>query len=407
MPKSNLGNALSIGADRMPIPKVNFKVNQYAVLLSSIASEIRARGEIQRHPEKRAKYESLGLLNPEWSKRINDFANENKEDFVKSKLFSRVEILETLVPFAGTPDFDRIARSRMEYEYQMSDEEIDAAMRILSQDSLRSLVDTSEFGSILMKTNFYRKKVESEWIRSSKDTLGRLYGLVGMEEIEQHSNDKNRSEALTVLIMPPSSRVQRIANKTSKEVTYCFSIPGEESAHKTAYTNGAILNVLMQDVMVPYSTSMTAEEKRKQHAYIRFVADKNTGVSTIRNASIFDFQTPHEDVDTMGRMYPAFLAYKYRRMPVEQAIPEIEEEIRRDKAGLERISNPELKQRMSSYRFDELSPGGIATLFRGKYVSPTSFAKIDLDDVGRRVYISPEQDIHTKRPTVREERIRE
>ena len=62
---------------------------------------------------------------------------------------------------------------------------------------------------------------------------------------------------------------------------------------------------------------------------------------------------------------------------------------------------------MSSYRFDELSPGGIATLFRGKYVSPTSFAKIDLDDVGRRVYISPEQDIHTKRPTVREERIRE
>ena len=117
MPKTNLGNALSIGADSLSVPKVNFKVNQYAVLFSSIASELRARGTVKADPSQEAKLRERGLLDDEWSRRINEFAKANKADFVSSKLFSKVGLLETLEPFAGkigTSEFESKARSRME-----------------------------------------------------------------------------------------------------------------------------------------------------------------------------------------------------------------------------------------------------------------------------------------------------
>ena len=114
MPKTNLGNALSIGADSLSVPKVNFKVNQYAVLFSSIASEIRARGTVKADPSQEAKLRERGLLDDEWSRRINEFAKANKADFVSSKLFSKVSLLETLEPFAGkigTSEFESKARN--------------------------------------------------------------------------------------------------------------------------------------------------------------------------------------------------------------------------------------------------------------------------------------------------------
>ena len=92
MPKSDLGNALSIGTDNLSVPKVNFKVNQYAVLFSSIASEIKARGTLKSDPTQKAILQERGLLNEEWSNRINEFAKANKSDFVSSKLFSRITL---------------------------------------------------------------------------------------------------------------------------------------------------------------------------------------------------------------------------------------------------------------------------------------------------------------------------
>ena len=406
MPKTNLGNALSIGADSLSVPKVNFKVNQYAVLFSSIASELRARGTVKADPSQEAKLRERGLLDDEWSRRINEFAKANKADFVSSKLFSKVGLLEILEPFAGkigTSEFESKARSRMEYEYNMSDEEIEAAMRVLSKEKLDSLIDTPEFSRILMETNVYRRKMEADWHRSAKENVSRIWDLVGRNEIQAQSTGKGKT--LTVLVMPPSSRVQRIADKGTNDVTYCLSIPGKSTEFKSAYTNGAILNALVNDVMIQASPALTAAQREQQSAYVRFIADKNTGISSIKGTSIFDYPTYQENTDLMARMYPAYLAYKYRTVPHDVAVQGITAEIQRDKAGLARIQNLAEKDRMSAYRLDDLSAESIAGLFRGRYMGASSFSTLNLDEVGRRVYVQPIQDIKRKNPQEREERI--
>ena len=405
MPKTYLGPQNNMRTEST-MPKVNFKVNKYAVLLSSVANEIRARYEVKKKPERRVTLERNGLLNEGWSTRINEFAKANREDFVTSKIFSRVDILDTLTPFApmiGTEGFERAARSRLEYEYQLSDEEIEAAMRIFSKEKLDELASAPEFSDILIRTNEYRRRMELDWQRDLSVNLDRVYSLVGESETAEELNRrKNGSDSLTVLVMPPNSRVQRVANKTSKEVVFCLSIPGEHSAHKKAYTNGVILDAYMQDVVFPYETSMTAQEKQQKSAYIRYIADRNIGTSSVRNASIFDFQTPHENLDMMGKMYPAYLGYKYRKTPISLAVPAIEAEINRDFEGFSRLPNEDVKSRMGSFKFGELDPNAIAGLFKGRYVTPQTFAKLDLDSIGERVYINPQ----TRKPVERDERIR-
>ena len=42
---------------------------------------------------------------------------------------------------------------------------------------------------------------------------------------------------------------------------------------------------------------------------------------------------------------------------------------------------------MSVYRLNELSPEAMAGLFRGKYMGARSFADINLDELGKRVYV--------------------
>lgn len=407
MPKK-LGNALSIGAENLSIPKVNFKVNQYAVLFGSIASEIRARGTVVADPSSEAKLKERGLLDPEWLKRINEFAKDNKADFVSSKLFSRIDLLESLEPFAGkigTSEFEEKARSRMEYEYEMSDEEIDAAMRILSKDNLDTLIDTPEFSDILMSTNAYRRRMEADWHRSAKENVSRIWNLVGANEIETLSKDKSKSKSLTILVMPPISRVQRIADKDSSEVTYCLSIPGKDTEFKGAYTNGVILNALVNDVMLPSGT-MTAAQRTQQNAYVKYIADKTTGTSSIRGTSIFDYPTYQENTELMAKMYPAYLAYIYRKDPVEVAVQRITSDIQRDKAGLGRIQSETVRNQMQGYyRFDDLSPEKIAGLFRGTYMGAKSFATLNLDEVGKRVYVTPTQEIRKPNMEEREDRI--
>lgn len=405
MPKTYLGHKSSMRTEST-MPKVNFKVNKYAVLLSSIASELRARYEVKKRPERKEALVRNGLLNEKWSARINEFAKANRADFVTSKIFSRADILDTLVPFApmvGTEEFDRAARSRLEYEYQLSEEEIEAAMRIFSKAKLDELANSSEFTDILIRTNEYRRRTELDWQRDLNMNLETVYSVIGESEIAEEMNRrKNGSDSLTVLVMPPHARVQRVANKTAKEVVFCLSIPGEHSAHKKAYTNGVILDAYMQDVVFPYETSMTAKEKQQKSAYIRYISDKNIGTSTIRNSSIFDFQTPYENLDMMGKMYPAYLGYKYRKAPMSVAVPAIQAEISRDMAGFSRLPNEEVKSRMSSFKLGELDPNAIAGLFKGRYVTPQTFAKLDLDSIGERVYINPT----IRKQTEREERIR-
>ena len=270
MPKTELGNGLSIGSDSILLPNVNFKVSQYSVLFSSIASELRARGSVVQDPSSETRLREAGLLNDNWIKRISKFARDHKADFVASKMFSRVDVLDALIPFAdklGTQEFESKARSRLEYGLDMSEDEIDAAMRIITPENMQTLIDTPEFSDILMATNAYRRKVEADWYRSSNENLKRIYELVGVSEIEAHGKDKAKVDALTVLIMPPTQRIQRVADKTKEEVIYCLSIPGANSPHKSAYTNGTILNTLVGDVILP-SSGLTSEQSKKQKAYV-------------------------------------------------------------------------------------------------------------------------------------------
>ena len=221
MPKTELGYGLSIGSDCILLPNVNFKVSQYAVLFSSIASELRARGSVVQDPSSETRLREAGLLNDNWIKRISKFARDHKADFVASKMLSRVDVLDALIPFAdklGTQEFESKARSRLEYGLDMSEDEIDAAMRIITPENMQTLIDTPEFSDILMATNAYRRIVEADWYRSSNENLKRIYELVGVSEIEAHGKDKAKVDALTVLIMPPTQRIQRVADKTKEEV---------------------------------------------------------------------------------------------------------------------------------------------------------------------------------------------
>ena len=372
------------------IPKVNFKVDMYAVLFSAMANEIRVRNSLKKNPELKESFLRAGILNLEWSKEINRFAKENRDDFVTSKLFSRVELIESLVPFAskvGTGVFESQAKARMEFEYGMSEEEIEAAMRILSSEKLGSLTKSKAFDAIMFSTNSYKRKMENGWNKDSKRLYEELEELIGKEEIEDHRDDKNRSDYLTVLVMPPNIQVQRIPYKTRKEAVYCLSIPGEDEKYTRAKTNGTILHALLQEVMVPNTNSMTGDERSKQHAFVKYMADKNTGLTYFQDFSIFDFSTPNEDIETMGRLYPAYLGYKYRRLPKEQAAERIRTDIDRDMRGLSRIKDTDKKSQLSkSYRLDELDPEVIAETFRNRYFGARSFSRINLQLLEDKMY---------------------
>ena len=74
-----------------------------------------------------------------------------------------------------------------------------------------------------------------------------------------------------------------------------------------------------------------------------------------------------------------------------------------EKINLTAITKKEdVKRRMGSFKFGELDPNAIAGLFKGRYVTPQTFAKLDLDSIGERVYINPQ----TRKPVERDERIR-
>ena len=78
-------------------------------------------------------------------------------------------------------------------------------------------------------------------------------------------------------------------------------------------------------------------------------------------------------------------------------------ELQRDIQGFEKIQNPDVKSKMSAYRLNELSPDAMAGLFRGKYMGARSFADINLEELGKRVYVMPADRI--KNAEEREERI--
>lgn len=407
MPRRGLGKSLVIGNEGVHLPKVNFKVNQYSVLFSSIASEIRAKGTIKRDSSKRAALEKLGLLDPNWTKVISEFANEHREDFLKSKLFSKIEIFDTLIPFAdkiGTPEFESIARSRLEYQFEMTDEEIEAAMRILTEENLSKLVNTHEFSNVLAKTNLYRRKVESDWIRYSSANISSICELIGLNEIEACNKNKKKQDSLTVLVLPPVAKVQRMADKTKENAVFCISVPGDDTREKTTYTNGIIIDALIGSMVAARSIPMTAAEREKQDAYGKYITVKSLGVDLGNGKSIFDFQVPRENKKVMGQVYPAYLAYKHRRKPYEEAVESIKGEIERDRLGLSKF-NPVVSEELSGhYRFDELSPEAVAGLFRGQYVGMADFAKLNLEDVGKKVYINPTV-LHSRKPEQREERM--
>ena len=146
------------------MPKMYFEVNIYASLLKSLSDNIRLRGD---KPEKKALYREVGLVDADyiaWSKKVEEFVKANRADLVKSQLFSRLDLLDSFIPFAhligreNPEEFETRAKSRMKYaDNPLTEEQMEAALRVLSKENLQSLIDSREFITILRSTNRYKQ----------------------------------------------------------------------------------------------------------------------------------------------------------------------------------------------------------------------------------------------------------
>lgn len=370
------------------MPKMYFEVNIYASLLKSLSDNIRLRGD---KPEKKALYKEVGLVDSDymaWSKKVEEFVRANREDLVKSQLFNRLDLLDSFVPFAhligrDNPEaFETRARSRMKYaDKPLTDEQMDAALRVLSKDNLQSLVDSREFITILRATNRYKQDLEILWKKHQGTSMERIKKIVGSAEVSESSVDrknKGRSRKTKVVVLPRLYNMQRISEKTPEEAVYCFSY-AEKSKRAAAYSYGAMLHTFVHESLFPYGTTMTKQAKRQFHSGIKYLTDKEAYVNMMEgNGSFLDIVTKDEDIDLMGKMYPYYLAYKYRRLPQIEAETRISEEIRRDMTAFSKM-RPEDQKRLAGYRLEKLAPGKISRYFKGRYVTLADLGNIDIE----------------------------
>lgn len=349
-----------------------FNVNEYAILFGQIDDKITREFVVHRYPEKAADYERLGQRNTPWDKRLTKFIKENPGFFGNRKVINgKGNVFRDFAShsaLSNSPNFYGTLENLMVYGYDVSDEELDDMRSIFPK--FKSLMETQEFNSVVGMTINYRNRIESRWRESSAIVKNHFIDILGYDISDE---DKR----VITFVMPPISENQRNYQIGPNKVYFFWSQP--EGIRKDAREYGvtSIAHERLQHLL-PYKTAMSTNQKKKLHAFIKFVANKEL-YSRMTGKSYLENDSKSENGEIMGMIYPYWLGYLHRKDEFPEI--EIERDIKRDKEVFDRLKPNSRKRKLyESYNFEKLSGKKIAKFFKArKGMLPYEFVDIDFN----------------------------
>lgn len=283
-------------------------------------------------------------------------------------------IFDELVPLSTLPNMAAhtdMIRSRMIYEYDI-DEEVLPEMDKFVED-FYALQQAPEIRKVVDSTVSYKNTIERLWRLYEGPIMRNVKGILGYEPEEVGK--------VNAYIMYPIVDTHRTYQVSQGRTSLFFGKAKEKDRNKIL---SYLTHQAVHQPMLPYKPSMTKEKKEEFHAFIKFLADKET-YALLSGKSYLDIVTPGEKHDVMAKVYPYWLGYRYRNADKQSLNPieEIRKAITRDQQYYESL--PASRQVLfQAYEFEKLSPEKIAGFFRDKRgYTPYQFAEIDFSDRNR------------------------
>lgn len=334
---------------------MNFAVNKNAVTSGIISMKMRSQIDGKHFPE------------------ITRFMEKYPSVCEKSHK-DGTNIFDELVPISTLPNMAEhtsMIRSRMIYEYDIDEERL-PEMKAFVED-FYALQQTPEIKKVVDSTLSYKNTLERLWRLYEAPILKNVTSILGY--VPENIGKVN------AYIMYPIVDTHRTYQVSAGKTSLFFGKAREKDRNKIL---AFLAHQAVHQPMLPYKPSMTRTEKEEFHAFVKFLADKET-YTALSGKSYLDIITPGENHEVMAKVYPYWLGYRYRNAdkqggnPVEQ----IRKAISRDREYYEGLS-PEEQAAFSCYEFEKLSPEKIAAFFRDKRgYTPYQFAKIDFSDRNR------------------------
>ncbi len=358
----------------MTKPNMSFAVNDDAVVCNLISGEYRARLSSRNNPEKRELYRNRKVMDA--SPAITRFIQNHQRVFSNRKLIHSdgTNFFGEIVPLsslAGTESHKEMLKSRLKYEYDLTDEELPEMDSFI--DDLYRLNQEPEIKSIVNETKSYKNSIERIWRLNETAVMSHIKSVLGTYEPESLGK-------VSTYIMYPNFDTHRSYQLTGNKTFLFFAKSGESNPNKII---ASLAHQAIHQPMLPYKPSMTKKEKEEFHAFIKFLTDKDI-YNQFSGNSYLDIVTQGENPEVMGRVYPFWLGYRYRNSDKEGLDPaeEIEKAINRDKEYFEKLPiNSKKRKLYENYEFEKLDPEKIAKFFKAKRaITPYEFAKLDFED---------------------------
>lgn len=357
---------------------MKFVVEPTGVITDLFAKRFEVEGIIKNNPEKKEHLKRQNIIGTPLDGEIVKAIRHDRRTFLRypsilmgDNIYSAISTLSYKEP----EDLRSSVSSKAVHLYDCPEEAIDEIMGLIP--TCEGVLQTDAGERIISQTVEYKNSIANLWERCSESLDEYITEVVGEENLQS-----NGKEVVVSVRAPLYKNQKNYGEEKSKTIFfYSQAIPStdEERKKSNAYTVAALCHEKVHETLLPYKIHMTQDEKKKFHAFIKFLTDKEI-YHMITGESYLDISTVNENNEVMAKVYPYWLGYLHRKD--SDPIAEIQKDINRDKKAYDELSDDSVKkQKYSSYNFDRLSPQKIAQFFVGKRaMSPYEFAKIDFDN---------------------------
>ena len=352
---------------------VHIHTNEGATVNRILYGDLFARMASKKDPGKRATYEKQGIIGA--SPAVTRFIVGHKNVFTNGKLYNKdgSNFLDGMLKASiirKPEEQESSIRSILKFSYGMKEPEIAEIMPFF--EDLNNLAKNPEMRPIFSDSEKYKQVIESNWKRNEKRIMRHVFDTIGYvpKDIGQ----------VDVYIVNPTINTHRSYPESSKKTYLFLGKPrGEDQNKILAY----LTHQAVHQPMLPYKSSMTGKQRELYHAFIKFLADKET-YYLLTGKSYLDIITEKENGEAMGLVYPFWLGYLYRNASRDGLNPqeEIRKAIERDKEYFSKLpAGSKRKKLFSTYNFDKIDPAKVANFFKERRaITPYEFADIDFTD---------------------------
>jgi len=354
-------------------PLLSIEENGDAVTNRVLFGEVYGRVQTRGNQELRNKYREYGIINS--SPAVTRFIEEHKAIISDRRLYNKdgSNFLEGILPttvIKNPEERKTKIRTILNVMYGISDEEITKMMPFF--DDLFELKDDPELRKIMQDTKAYKETIKAKWSDNERRIMSHIEKILGYRP--------QKVGKVKVYIVNPTINTQRSYPESDDSTSFIFGKPRGEDINKILAN---LAHQAIHQPMFPYKSSMTGKQRTEFHAFIKFLADKET-YNYLTGRSYLEIVTENENAEAMGKVYPYFLGYRYRNASKDglDSAEEIRKAIARDKAYFDTLAPRSKKRKLfETYEFDKLDPKKIAAYFRERRaIKPYDFAMINFDD---------------------------